>query len=231
MKIKVTMLLSVLFVASFSNAQTEEESSWNRLQKGDVLVDAYAGYPNWGVYNLTSYINGLGTSEMNSNSGIVPLGIKGEFFLSDEISFTLDASYTQWSGSWDATITEYDSLQQPTTTDIENSYNASRFSFQIGANYHIPDIESDNLDVYMGVGIGTNNISESLEREQPDFNAKEQNYFLSNGFFLTSSTLATTPLSFRLRVGGRYFFTNNVALNVEAGTGIRTILFGLTYRL
>lgn len=231
MKIKVIMLLSVLLVASFTNAQTEEESLWNRLQKGDVLVDAYAGYPNWGVYNLNTYISSLGSSTLKGTSGIVPLGVKGEIFLSNEISFTLDASYTQWSGSWDASITEYDSLQQPTTTDIENSYNASRFCFQIGANYHIPDFETDNLDVYMGIGIGTNNISESLEREQSDFNAKEQNYFLTNGFILTSSTLATTPLSIRLRAGGRYFFTNNVALNVEAGTGIRTILLGLTYRL
>ena len=127
-----------------------------------------------------------------------------------------------------------DSLGQDTQEEFDNSFEGSRFAFQIGANYHVPDLEGDNLDLYFGFAIGTNNINATLEKEQNDLNdaaVRSQNYFLNSGFFFNSASLAQTPLSARFRVGGRYFFKTNLALNAELGTGIRTLSVGLTFKL
>lgn len=226
---KLILFCAIAFMSTSLMSQTTEDSGI-KLKKDDFLVDAYVGYPNWGVFNLTNYVSDLASSELKSTGGVVPVGLKAEFFLSDEISFTLDASYIQWSAEWKYNSVLYDTLGEPANEELDNSYEASRFAFQVGVNYHIPDIDSENLDVYMGFAVGSNNINDSQAMEQPDFNAREQNYFLTSGFILNSSVLAQTPLSVRLRVGGRYFLTNNVALNVEAGTGLRTILFGASYK-
>ena len=230
-----TMFLSIglFFISSMAVAQ-DNESKVEKLKKDDILIDAFVGYPNWGVYNLESYFSNFSSSSINSVSGIVPLGLRAEYFLSNEISFTLDASYTRWGAGWSYSSTVFDSLGQDTQEEFDNSFEGSRFAFQIGANYHVPDLEGDNLDLYFGFAIGTNNINATLEKEQNDLNdaaVRSQNYFLNSGFFFNSASLAQTPLSARFRVGGRYFFKPNLALNAELGTGIRTLSVGLTFKL
>jgi hypothetical protein len=225
--------LCLFFISSIAVAQSEEQVV-EKLKKEDLLIDVFVGYPNWGVYNIETYFSSVPSSTVNSTSGIVPLGLRAEYFLSNEISFTLDASYTQWAAEWSYSSVVFDSLGQGTQEEFDNSFEGSRFAFQLGANYHIPDLDGDNLDLYMGFAIGTNNISTTLAQEQVDLNdatVRDQDYFLNSGFILNSASLARTPISARLRIGGRYFFKPNVALNAELGTGIRTLSVGLTFKL
>lgn len=226
----IVFTLSLCFSSNIIFAQDEAEIV-PPVKNQDLVLDLYVGYPNWGNYNFETYITEISTSRPSTVQGIVPIGLKGEFMLSDEISFTMDGSYSEWGGEWDYEQNTVDGNNDPVINTYENSFKATRFMFQIGANYHLPDLGRDDLDMYMGFAIGTNNIETSGEVEQPGFDARSQMYFLSNGFFATSATLAQTPISARLRLGGRYFFNENIGLNVEVGTGVRTILFGLAYKL
>jgi hypothetical protein len=236
---KEFLFIISLCVFSFSNAQ-ETTSGVEKLKKDDLLIDAFVGYPNWGVYNLDVFLqnsNQLGAVNQNiSTSGVVPVGIRGEYMLSNEISFTFDASYTKWSADWRYSDDSFDSLSVPIPEAVgfDNSFEASRVAIQIGMNYHIPDLSSEELDLYGGFAIGTNQLNSSLAQEQNGFTnqtVRDQDYFLSNSFPLSSAVLAGTPVSARFRVGGRYFFKPNLAFNAEIGTGIRTITFGLTFKL
>jgi opacity protein-like surface antigen len=79
-------------------------------------------------------------------------------------------------------------------------------------------ISHDKLDLFAGVGIGYNGSKWTFITDDPNFNNSEFN--------------AIVPISFRLFVGGRYFFTNNLGLNFEFGAGGGGLLQGgISFRI
>lgn len=197
------------------------------LKKGDIVIDAYAGYPNWGQFFTETHIKNNDIFEGNTQNGVVPVGIKSLFMIDDIFSFTLDINYTSWGGSW----ASKDSMQVINNNDgsyqnIMATYDFSvqRLRFQVGMNYHMDDMEIEELDLYGGFAIGTNALFIDEETNDPYFDFRSNSYFLDDPFLLS-------PISVRARIGARYFIRENFALNLELGLGGPTIVAGLSFRL
>lgn len=197
------------------------------LKKGDIVIDAYAGYPNWGQFFTESHIKNNDVFEGQTKGGIVPLGLKSLFMIDDIFSFTLDINYTSWGGDWASkdsfqVYNENDGSYQNIMANYD--FSVQRLRFQVGINYHMDDMEIEELDLYGGLAIGTNTIFVQEETNDPYFDFRTQSYFLDDPLLLT-------PISVRARIGARYFIRDNFALNLELGLGGPTIAAGLSFRL
>ncbi len=83
----------------------------------------------------------------------------------------------------------------------------------IGAtlNYHFPIDPANKVDLFLGAGLGFQNISCS--------NFGNVNCGYSSGLYVIG------------RAGGRYFFTPKTALYADLGAGAATLNLGLTFKL
>mgnify|MGYP000029226369 CR=1 FL=1 len=88
-----------------------------------------------------------------------------------------------------------------------NAY-SRRFRFHVRANYHF--VQEDNFDAYVGFGAGSNTRSFGYTTDFPNYS--------NEGF--TGSLL---PISARIALGTRYFFSDNIGLNLELGIGVQVI--------
>lgn len=206
------LILLIFFTAlGFTNINSQDylDEPQVAVRKGDVLLTGFASYPNWPRY-AADVVLGNSNVEEYEVGGIAPLGLKFEYMLSNQFGFTIDGIYNSWSAKW------------VSNSDIPpKSVAIQRYRIQIGVNYHMDDLGSTDLDLYGGFGIGSN--SRSVDR--PDF--IEFSEILS----LINNPLLRVPISFRLRLGGRYFLTENVAINFELGSGGPFLSGGLTFLL
>jgi outer membrane protein W len=94
-----------------------------------------------------------------------------------------------------------------------------RVRAQVRLNYHF-DISSPNFDSYIGVGAGTNNRFRKT---------------LENGVDITENdglaNFTLLPVSMRIALGARYYFTDNIGLNMEIGLGGPVLSGGLSIKL
>jgi hypothetical protein len=178
------------------------------LKKGDLVIAGFSSYPNWGKFLIESSLASSGISSYNVK-GIPPSGLRFEFMLSNEIGFTLDGIYNSWDATWS------------NNSGFENNINLNRTRVQIGFNYHVPDIDSEELDLYGGFALGTNTRNISFSSDDPTFDAA---FFIDNPF-------VDFPLSSRFRLGASYYVSSNVGINFELATGGPVIALGVLVKL
>jgi hypothetical protein len=95
-------------------------------------------------------------------------------------------------------------------------YNYSNFIVTVGANYHFDLLKVSKLDTYAGLSLGYNFWSWSYvgPGSQPIFDGT------SVGGFIWGFTL-----------GGRYYFSNNIAGVLELGYGLGYLRIGVDFKL
>lgn len=200
--------LKILLLSCTILALTGFSARSQALQKGDFLITGFSSYPNWGKFLVETTLEADGINQYDVN-GIPPSGIKLEFMLSNEMSFTLDGIFNTWNASW------------IDNNDYENNVKLNRTRFQIGFNYHIPDMDSDDLDLYGGMAIGSNSRNISVTSDNPGFDVDS---FVDNPF-------VAFPLSFRVRFGGTYYIKQNFGINFEVATGGPIVGAGLVFKI
>lgn len=188
-------------------------------QQGNVIIDPYYGFPNFGKSLLSTFEN---ATEIDVK-GIGPAGLRVEYMLSNKIGLGIDAIYN--SNIVSGNVTSTDSVYNGTTDTWDyTSYTTldrrsmQRIRIQARMNFHFT-IDNPNLDAYFGVGAGTNNRIRSYTR-----NGVEQidNADLGN--------ITLLPFSMRLCTGARYYFTENIGANMEIGLGGPVISAGLSLK-
>lgn len=194
------------------------------FEEKDVFIDIYSGYPNWGSYFLEEFIED-NDYDLKEIKGIPHIGGRLEFIISKEFGFTVDALYDSWGGSWSNVGLVQDTSGFMINQNTENSFQVNRLRIQIGLTYHLDEITVEDLDLYAGLGIGSNKLWVSDDIEDANIDLKDRSYFQVNG------SLVDSPISVRARVGGRYFFTDKVALNLELSLGGPLITGGLSFLL
>jgi len=188
-KLILTIAVLVISLTSFN-------SNAQAVKKGDVLVDTYYGIVN--LFNL-AFKGTLGSGASNaSTSSIDHLGVRGEYMLIDKFGVGLDLDFNKVSVSYSTTTTE-------NLNTVVYSYNIGSQNIRSSAtfNYHFAD--SDKLDAYLGLGAGYNYRSYTSSSTQA-------------GYSYTASG-AITPIAFKLALGMRYFFTDNLGANFAMGFG------------
>ncbi len=191
--------LTMMLAPTKSNAQA--------IGEGKIIVDGYYGFGN--LYNAVfeSLASSSGLNITNKFMG--PLGVRGEYLISDKVGFGLDLGYSSASMNYDETISSniYD-INGILTNSTTNTYNYSVKSSKIGAmvtfNYHF--VESDKFDAYFVTGLGYGNRTTTYTSTNKDY-------------IVPSSTSSLFPVAARIGVGMRYFFTENIGANLGLGLG------------
>jgi len=181
------------------------------LQKGNIIVDAYYGFPNlWTVILKAGYLDGSETSSSWGSSG--PLGVKVEYMISNKMGVGLDINYaTSWV-QWTEAKSIYDS-NTGNYVDVLYNYkvNVPRIGIMPRFYYHF--LNHKNFEMYGSAAIGYRSTSFNYTSNNPDPSWE--------------SDLTTIPIGYRMAVGGRFFFTKNIGLNFECGIGGALITAGL----
>jgi hypothetical protein len=187
--------------------------------QGNFIIDPYYGAPNLGKSFWSSIEDANGTSSFKA-TGVGPMGLRGEYMVSDRIGVGFDFIYNSNNISYTDTDTLYDSgTDTYYTQDVEYKRTMNRVRVQARFNYHF-DVSNPDLDAYFGVGAGTNNRFRKFYRE----GVEETDDFEGSG------NLTLIPVSFRLCTGLRYYFTENIGLNAEIGLGGPLVSAGVSIR-
>ncbi len=202
---KKTLLIIATLLSGFAfdsslNAQT--------VSKGNVIIDPYYGGPNFGRGLQT-----INTAIDRYNAKITligPAGIRLEYLLSDRFGMGVDFIYNSIVGEY----------SNPDSTGEIYSYTAgmNRTRIHLRFNYHLAS-SSENLDLYLGAGAGTNSRKWHYESDQPGYNSADEKYYV-----------ALIPVSMRFAFGIRYYFLENLGLNAEIGLGGPIVSAGLSVK-
>ncbi len=184
-KILSIIALSLLGTSSFGQA----------VEEGNVIIDAYYGFPNLytSVFKAT-YANS-GTEIGLKIGGLGPLGGRVEYMLADKIGLGVDvglnSSFVRYQEESGSETYDYDFL-------------TSKFGVMATFNWHFVE-SSDNLDAYAMFGAGYGNRSFTFTSTDPDY--------------IESSIESLIPVAMRIGAGMRYFFTDNIGVNLALGFG------------
>jgi hypothetical protein len=221
----IIFTLSVLSLLSLQTvlAQDWDESTYvSPLKKGDALLTVNVGYPNWGKYLLTREFNDFDVTN-GVTRGFAPLGISGEFMISKDVSLTLSGFVNRYGGTWRSTKEVY-VLDQFVNETHDYEFDLTRYRVLVGMQYNISDLEIDNFLFHVGAAVGANEIRFSESSSNPNWRLRDQNYFAIENEDME------LPIAFRLNVGFRYFFKNNLVFNFDAALGGPSLSLGLGYK-
>jgi outer membrane protein W len=164
------------------------------LEQGNVIIDAYYGFPNlYSTVFEAAYESSNSTGLTLGSQG--PLGIRAEYLITDKVGFGIDLGMNSSSISY-------------SEADINNNIYDYKFTTRkIGAiftfNYHF--VENDKLDAYFVVGGGYGNRTFKFTSTDPNY--------------IEESVESIIPISYKIGLGMRYFFTENIGANLALGLG------------
>ncbi len=192
--------------------------------QGNIIVDPYYGFPNFGKSFYKSIENSSSTSNYKA-TGMGPAGIRAEYMVSDKVGVGLDFIYNSNRISYtdtqhDTTWTSVSTYTVATTTNNAERL-MQRIRLQARFNFHF-DISNPNLDGYFGVGVGTNNRFRKYW-----LNGVEVNDVYTSAL----SNLTLIPVSLRICTGLRYYFNPNVGMNMEMGLGGPLLSAGVSVKI
>jgi len=189
MKNKITILISLIAIGAGINGNAQAVS------EGNIIIDPYYGGPNFGkTIVASSNIN------IDKSTSVGPMGLRVEYMVADNFGIGIDFIYnsTNITGTIDSLLSD--------NTHQTYSYKlfSQRYRPQIRMNYHF--VANEALDVYTGIGVGANIRNIGIKTDYPNYDN-------------ISAIASLSPVSLRLALGMRYYFTENIGLNLELGLG------------
>ena len=132
---RITYFLSAVVL---STVMGMSGASAGGVEKGNVIIDPYYGFPNWGKAFSDLIVDPGGDVK---TTGLGPLGGRVEDMLGDKFGLGVDFIYNTYSYTY-------------STFGIVEDYQMSRTRVHLRFNIHFGD--NENLDTYFGVGAGLN---------------------------------------------------------------------------
>lgn len=172
----------------------------SNAQEGRIIVDGYYGYGS--LYNAV-FKAMVANDASFTFKGLGPLGVRGEYMISDKVGFGLDLAYSSASINYTETSTSFDENYNYVTETYDASLKTAKVGAMVTFNYHF--VNSDKFDSYFVFGLGYGNRSFTAESDYLGYVSPEYN--------------STFPVASRLGVGMRYFFTEDIGLNLGLGLG------------
>ena len=212
MKKIFTFFALALAIGTSTNSLAQANS------QGNFIFDAYYGFPNLGASIYKNFENDQGTSSFKA-SGVGPMGLRAEYMVADRFGLGIDVIYNSNTATYIQTDTTQigSSGQYYTTT---NSYERTMQRLRVQARFNIHfNVDNPSFDWYFGLGAGTNNRVRTVYRNGAEI---EDDWDLGN--------LVAFPVSMRVCLGARYYFTENIGLNAEIGLGGPVLSAGASFR-
>ena len=196
-----------------------------QIMRGNFIIDPYIGVPNWanslfyGQYDGTN----MDVSNYKTVGGALSYGGRFEYMIADKVGIGADVNYEVSGFSYDYTDYQYDASGaviyvngDPQFRSYTDKYTAKKLRAMFRLNYHF--FQSDKVDVYTGFAAGY----KSAKRE---YTTEPSNPMSTN----ESVDKALIPISTRLAIGTKIYFTQNIGAHVELGVfGGGLIQFGLS---
>lgn len=180
-----------------------------QVEQGNIIIDPYYGYPNFGK-KLADAV-APDSSENIDITGIGPAGLRAEYMISDNFGVGFDFIYNSVGVKYDYTTTD-----GAGTHSYTDQINQQRFRIQLRMNYHF--VQTDVMDAYVGFGAGTNIRRYTTSSTDPNYIAPD------------AISGALIPVSVRIALGTRFYFTENIGINAELGLGGPVISAGLSLK-
>ncbi len=187
------------FMMSTSSASAQA------MEEGNVGIDLYYGFPNLYTSVFRAAYTNSTTDEDIKVGGIGPLGLRGEYMIADKFGIGIDFGFTNSKVTYSRATTVYNPVtltNDPITYDFD--FRTRKIGFMVVFNYHF--IDNDQVDFFGTLGTGYKNRSFSFTSTDPLYN--EDNI-----------SVTLVPVSFRMGLGMRYFFTDNIGINLGLGFG------------
>ena len=217
------MMKKLLLIAGFSIGLVAMNA---QIMRGNFIIDPYIGVPNWanslfyGQYDGTN----MDVSNYKTVGGALSYGGRFEYMIADKVGVGADVNYEVSGFSFDYVDYQYDASGNyiydingnALTAEYKDEYTAKKLRAMFRLNYHF--FQSDKVDVYTGFAAGY----KSVNRE---FTTTPNNPMSTNDSF----NKALIPVSGRLAIGTKIYFTQNIGAHVELGVfGGGLIQFGLS---
>jgi hypothetical protein len=184
--------------------------------RGNVLLNAYAGYPNFMRFNMNlseSIPQGADTQYL----GLSPSGFRFMYMASDDVSVGIDLMYGMASVRYTVTDTLFFNGQWNYETN-SRFVHKQRFRPQFRIDMHL-GASDPNFDQYIGLAVGGNMRSRRVYQNDILVDSSPNDIDL------------VIPVSFRACYGFRYFVGYNFAIGGEFGLGGPLLQFAMTYRI
>jgi opacity protein-like surface antigen len=195
------ILNTVVAVALISTTSySQKGGSGNCVQQGTILVDAIYGFP---------YINGTLIKVAYSNDSLggqtTPhnynhFGGKVEYMVSDNIGLGVEGTYAIATVDYRGNDLKY------YTAGINKLRILAKFNYHFATTAH--------LDPYFTAGAGYKNTK----------------VYTNEPTTVKSVSISLIPVSIRVGVGIRYFFTDFMGVNAEVGLGGPIMEAGLSFK-
>jgi hypothetical protein len=189
----------------------KSDRSLNAVQEGNIIIEPWYGGPLFGKALYNSIPDSSSWTNF-SYTGIGPFGGSVEYMLADNVGLGIDFIINRHS--WNYSDASVDAMGNQVVYDYK--FQMERQRIHLRFNYHFS--QDDNVDAYFGVGVGTNARTLSFKTNQPGYQSDE-----TEGQLL--------PVSMRICVGTRYYFTKNIGIVAEAGIGGALVRAGLSIKI
>ncbi len=188
-----------------------------QVEQGDIIIDPYVGVPNWANSILYSQIDeeNSGATDYKVNGGIFSYGGRAEYMVADDFGVGVDINYEVSGYNFNDTVFVFDPVSGNTvTTKYNYDYKAKKLRAMFRLNYHF--VQNERVDAYTAFGAGYKSVNREFTTNDPNGTSDEL-------------TGALVPVAFRLAVGARVYFTNNIGAHVEIGAfGGALLQFGVS---
>ena len=175
-----------------------------QVEEGTFLIDPYVGAPTWNFWWGNTDLEGFFGSDYTDYRTVgspVSFGGRLEYMVADNFGIGLDGHYAPAGFQLSA--------DNPDDTLIgvfqTARYEANRLRIMLRVQYHF--VQTENLDVYLGVGAGYRRVTRTLYWD----GAEDPN---SNFSLLSGSA---QPVAVRVGIGVRYHFIPNLGVHIELG--------------
>jgi hypothetical protein len=210
---KILLFMGAVALSATSMAQTQ-------VGQGDIIIDPYIGVPNWANSILYDQVDGDATNvtDYKVNGGMLSYGGRVEYMLSDDFGVGVDVNYEVSGFNYNDLRSVYDESTM-TYQDVKYNYDykAKKLRAMFRLNYHF--VQNERVDAYTAFAGGYKNVNRTFTSTDPNADDSE-------------ATGALIPVAFRLAVGARVYFTNNIGAHVELGAfGGALLQFGLSVKL
>jgi hypothetical protein len=142
-------------------------------------------------------------------------GGRFEYMVADNMGIGADVNYEVSGFNYDYDeITGYDGGGNPIYSTYNIDYRAKKLRIMARLNYHF--VQNERVDVYSGFAGGYKMVNRFTETTDPSYNDEELNG-------------ALIPVTLRLAIGTRVYFTDNIGAMIELGAfGGALLQFGLS---
>lgn len=209
----INIIVLLIFSNSVITAQDNNKEDEKCVKQGKFILDAYYGYP----YLFGSYIKQIATTNYSNVqvTNLNHLGGKFEYMLNNIIGLGIDYTYASSVANYSETQSVY---QNGANVNVTSNYTAKIIKQRMLAKINIHFATSKYLDPYATGGIGYKNSLVSSNNINDQANVND----------LNNSFLNILPIAFRLGIGLRYYFLENIGVCVEAGIGGPLVQAGLS---